>query len=778
MENGSIPGYQFLCEVLGSMYVPSPQKNTLMIRSQNESPMEKEEIKAIQADFVQLAYEIKTRRSELWQKLDGLLGTYYKDISTYDFFVDAESTFNKNGTHSKSLDSMFKSLLRDQVGTSNVSFAGIAITVVLAVGYSQNPNFYIGGYEVRTILTKSMESLGYHNADFIPDTCFEIKNGCADEDLLYLLLLTLLGALKVKYPHKKSEAQSVRNKEKARETIDCLVNSNQNSVLYGALRGSNEMSRICQGMVNAQKDDAQQVCFPNGKTISLERFYRIPHFEIIGNGTDEILRCDYNFCIRSLVVGKMGSGKTLLTKAIVRTCLDSAEARADIYSEYAKVLGLGNKSYLPLVLNCKELSRGEDLASIDLIEEAVKQLVRLTRTSIHASCLSHWNDFAPQVVEYYRRKARSSSLILIIEDISWLDRKSSESLLKKLREMERAEYSRLHILVATQRLINSQMMHFVNYNRVEIAALTFSLDEEISNLVNLGVGMTQTEDYLDLLKNNRHIRAFVDSPEHLVKLLCHPYGEMFDLDALLWQTIDEHIEGHFSSNVTDSDCREFLTALAVDVAESKKTARLSRHGLAIDHRSIPKNIVDKGYLVSLDKRISQPNVVWQHIMDNMVLVCPNSGINSYSFVNPMFYCSLVADYYLQLVGTQPTPNWLDRFNRLSAEDFSSILVLFFNRLCRDSSEDMAPNEVSTYDILILLQSVVGYIISRTEPVELFHCLLALQDLLSNKQLCISLQPNMHRMLEQVYLHSYNSFMMLSDDVVKKARLMKPDYTSC
>ena len=42
---------------------------------------------------------------------------------------------------------------------------------------------------------------------------------------------------------------------------------------------------------------------------------------------------------------------------------------------------------------------------------------------------------------------------------------------------------------------------------------------------------------------------------------------------------------------------------------------------------------------------------------------------------------------------------------------------------------------------------------------------------------ISLQPNMLGMLEHVYSHSYNNFMVLSDDVVKKARLMKPDFAS-
>lgn len=763
----SIPGYRFLCEILGSISISSQQKKMLLLHSQNESPMEKDQIKVIQANFVEFARELKRKRSKLWKDLDAFLGSYYNGISTDYFFSDAESG------HSKSLESMFKSLLRDQAGTSNINFAGIAMTIALGVGYSQNPDFYIGSREICAILTSSMESLGYNNAEFIPDKSFAVMNDQVSEDLLQLLLLSLLGALKVKYPHKKSEAQSNKNREKAKEAVDTLIGSNHDSVILSTLRGSCEMSRICQGMEKALKDDAGKVRFPNGITLPLESFYRIPRFEMIGKSIPEILRCDSDFCIRSFVMGKVGSGKSLLTKAVVRTCLETPESRRGSYKEYAEKLGVPNKTYVPLVLNCKELTHGKPMEILDPIEEAVEQLVRFTRTTPYASCLTHWNEFSLRVIEYYKRKAKNSTLLLIVEDLSRLDRESREILIKKLREMERTEYSRLNILVVSQHLINSQMMRFMAYNRVEIAPLTFSLEEEIRNLVNLGVGVSSAEDYLSVLNSNRYVRSFVDSPEHLVRFLSYPYEGTFDFDELLWQTIDEHIEKHFSSGVSDADCRDFLVALAVGVAENRNGACIS-HRSSADYRNIPQNIVAKGNPSSLFRGISHPDVVWQHIMDHMILVCPNSGISSYSFVNPMFYCSLVADHYMQLMGTHPAPNWLDRFNRLSAEDFSSIVVMLLNRLCRITPESAgAPEEVSSYDFLLLLQSIVGYVVSRTESTELFYCLLALQDILSSERIKKTLPKSMWTMLEQVYATGYGHFVALSDDSVKRSRLAEP-----
>ena len=98
--------------------------------------------------------------------------------------------------------------------------------------------------------------------------------------------------------------------------------------------------------------------------------------------------------------------------------------------------------------------------------------------------------------------------------------------------------------------------------------------------------------------------------------------------------------------------------------------------------------------------------------------------------------------------------------------------MLLNRLYRDASDD---NMVSAYDILILLQSIVGYTASQTDSIGLFWCLMALQDMLSNKQFKNCIQPHLWEMLEQVYSNGYSKFAILSDDSVKKSWLMKPEH---
>lgn len=761
-QSKSVSGYQFLCEILGCIHQESVFKKTLLLRAQSGEPMYKDEAKLIQAEFAELIKDVKRTRTALVSQLDSILSSYYGESKTLDFI----KYFNEK-------DGIIR-LFLNQTGTT--SHGGIAATIVAAAGYAHNSDFFIGSSEVRMILTKSMECLGYNNADFIPDECFKLREGgYFDPDTTQLLLLSLYGALKVKYPHKsRAEDQPKKRLEEARRAVDILINSNHESDLFSALRNSREMSHICDGMVNAMRDNAEQVVFPNNHTLSLDSFYSIPKFETIG-GTAEILRRDYNFYIRSLVVGKLGSGKSLLTKAIVRTSLEPAELRTGRYQEYAEKLGLSQNQYLPLVLNCRELPLDADFENIDLIEEAVLQLMRLTRTSKYASCLTHWNEFSAQVIDYYRHRAKNSSLLFIIEDLSWLNRNTCDAFLKKLRSMEEHDYSHLHILVISQKLINSQMNRFAKYNQVEIAPLTSSLEREIETLVSLGVGDSKADDYLKLINNNRCVRVFVDSPKHLIKLLCYQFEEPFDLNNLLRQTIDEQLEQHNCPDITDVDCREFLTALAVDVAESKRVSHFSRRNPAADFQNIPRNIVDRGDSKYLNGKLSQPGVVWQYIMDNMILVCPGSKISSYAFVNQLFYCSLVVDYYLSLIGSHPAVNWLDHFNRLSAEDFSIIIVMLLERLCQASVADtMAPTDVSAYDMLLLVQSIIAYVISRTDPTELYSCLLALNDILTNEQLknsfYMSRQMALWGVLEQVYINSYRKFEHLSEDQIKLARL--------
>lgn len=770
--NRNIPGYQFLCDILGKIHQPSQMKNTLLLRSQGEEPMNKEETRAIQSEFTELIRGVKEARPDLRRTLNRFMLDQYYNAQTG---IDSEAFFSGFNN----LDSMYTGLFCQQSGTTNLS--GIAMTIVLAAGYSQNPDFYVGSYEVREILSKCMECLGYLNTDFIPDSCFELReDGCLDIHTSQLLLLSLYGALKTKYPHKITEdAQRMKNLQKARETIDSLLNSDHNVPIFLALRTSSEMTRICDGMQEALRESTERVRFPNDRELPLTGFYSIPTFETIGPSVTEILRRDYNSSVRSMVIGGLGSGKSLLVNAVARTCMEPAELRKGAIRAFAETLGLQNNHYFPLILNCRKLLPNTDIRQMDLIEEGVRQLMKLTSASRHHECLAHWNDFAPRIVAHFKQRAKNSKLILIVEDLSCLDRSGCDILLQKLQYMEREEYPRLHILIVTQRLLNSQMARFQHYNRVEIAPLTGSLETEIRKLVSLGVGSADSEYYLQLMESNRHVRAFVDSPRHLVKLLCHCADDIFDLNQLLQSTIEEQLEQESGSEVTEDDCREFLTALAVSVAESKKRTGFSRSIHPLEYYAIPKNVVDRGCIQRVNERILQPGAVWQHVMDHMILVCPANAIGSYAFINHNVYCSLVADHYISLMGLRPYTNWLDRFNRVSAEDFSVIIVLMLQRLCMESAGDLTgPAEISPYDMLLLIQSTAGYILSRTEPADIYSCLLALMDVLSNNQIrrsfSYSNRENLWDTLVHVYDHCCRCYRNLSDDPVKCSRLTPPE----
>lgn len=756
-------GYCFLCKILGIIYKDEQRKQELFQYSQNGTAMPSEKVEKIRDEFVEFAHDVKSIRHGLWKKLDGvwqndfwLQNNNNTELSTKDFFSDIQAMNAKNSNNS--IKSMFNNLLCNQKGTSNTSLAGIAMTIVLAAGYTQNQTFYIGSYEIRQILTISMKCLGYDNAEFLPKRYYAITNGYMMEDMLQVLLVVLYGTLKVNFPHKKNMIQVELNRQNAQNTVSGLMRSSYDSEIISALGSSCYVAEICKAMTDALREYAEDAEFPEAKKLALNTFYEIPKFEPIGNSVAEILRCDYNASVRSLVLGKMGSGKSLLTKAVIQTCLPP-------YNEdYAKALGLDSRRYFPLVLNCRKLSSEHTIENIDLIKEAVFQLYSLTQSTEHHSGVQHWEDFSDCIFEYYQDKAENAELLLIVEDIACLDWTSREVLLGKLRT---AEISRLNILVVTQRLINSQMSTFNRYNQAEIVPLCFSLPEKISTFVGMGIGKLSTEDYLTLLNNNRHIRAFVDRPKHLIQLLCYDFREQFNWDEFLThiieQTIAENITDLYHQEVTDTGCQEFLTFLATGIAENAKNPNFP-----MSYCKIPQNILERKNIFKDDT--NRFNVIWQYILENMILIYPNSGISNYTFANPILYHSLIAEYYWKIFfEAESYQNWLVRFNHLSAEDFSTVVVILLRRLAKEKVfETYKFEEV----LLTLFQSVAGYSISRSDPTELFFCLLALQDILADEQLK-RIPKRLLDILQDTYAIGHGKFIALSDDVTRKQSLTEP-----
>lgn len=647
-------GFVFLCKILQTMYKSDERKSGFYSHIESGAVFNKDEALKIFDDWAKFTYAVSFTAAD--KDLTALLNEHFekgKKFDTADYFFNvrpAEAKALKNP-----LKNAFENMLTKKNGTTPDNLAGMAATLTLGIGKKQDPQFYIGQREARAILTLSLNELNIKNVEFIPDSCFEILNSAPSNDLSELFCLGVFGALKTLYPHKADQRE--RNRAESRETVLKFVDEKCDSALFDSFKQVDEAMFIFDNIRRALKKESETVKFPDGESLRLCDFYTVPNFETMGNAyTDKILLCDKGYRARSLVIGNTGSGKTTLSNAVVRTCLKSDGE--DIYAEYAARLGINKNKYFPLVLHCDRISENVDLSdkSLDLIELALEQLVRSVRETEYRSCLAHWDSCREMILEYLKQKAKSAELLLIVDGFSSLDSSRYEDFLSKLHTLGKEDYPLLHIMVTSQLLVKSLMRRFDDYNQSELAPWSDTPSNIITKLSDAGMSFNASK-YRELTEN-RYVKLFLNTPSHLVKLLQYEFDEPFwGMDELLCDTIDEKLERHSGEDVSADDCREFLTALAVNIVERKS-----------DYSAIPMNLANKRTNVA--DSVENPAAVWQFIRNKMILISPSSRINSFMFSNRLFCYSLAADFYLKLLENGGAATLLERFNRISAEDFS------------------------------------------------------------------------------------------------------------
>lgn len=716
-------GFQFLCNILCIIYKTPQKKSELFSAIHEGAPLSKEHTAELLLDWVRFSARTK-EDSQFCQTLLKLLSNYYgKELDASSYFYDID--YFSVADSEKKLKAKFNNIFVNQNGPLPDMLAGLAVTLTFRIGYQGNPQFYIGTSEVRQILTEALSILEISHIEFISDKCFELTDGKPSAVLTNLFIISLFGALRSVYPHKQTQKDS--NILIGKDAVTKFIYAKESSLLTDSLKQVDEAATICEAMWSAYYEKTKEVLFPNNLHLQLTSFYHIPDFEPMANSHKDILRCDKGFMIRSIVIGNKGCGKTLLTNAIVNTCLHSSNEETKIYQEYCSKLGLESNHYLPLVLHCDQIPPDTPIEQMDILNIALLQLTQLVRTTRYQNYLKHWPECQKMILEYCQQKAKNSTLLLIIDDFSSLDSQYYEAFLSRLRQLGDYDFPRLHILITSQRLPQSLMRHFGNYNQVEIAPLSICLERTIEQLSHLGVSYREFKTYQKLLRKNRYIVKYLNSPAHLIKLLNYPFDDYFDIEELLTLTIDEQLEQHSGSLVSEADCREFLTILAVNIAENKGVRHSRSH---MDCQSIPMNITSKRYLTNLKDSFQEPESIWKYIRDKMILICPSNSINSFMFSNQLFYYSLVADYYLELLTHTNAEPLLCRFNYMSCEDFSYIIVILMKRLCqKEHYQDSLENNISEYNRKLLIQSIAAYVISCDELTDICQCLMALHDIL-------------------------------------------------
>ncbi len=775
----SINGFKFLCDILSTITVPSDLKAEYRAHCISGDPLPKNQVNLLCRDFADFAGGLWTQRQAQIQSLSSLLCQHFgADADARDFFTEA---YRQAGTTSwqKAPDSklynVFESLFYKRKSIRNSMLSGIVLAITVGVGYQQNPKFHIGSTDALSILSRTFDMLGWPSADFLPDSEFDLNQSQLPESTQKLLALSLFSVLKYLFPHKAGQEQA--NLDHGTAAINQLVEDHASDKIFCAIRTSREAQAICNGIVQAMQDELSTVAFPNGTVLNLSDFYNIPNFELLDRSSSaEILRCDDNHMIRTMVLGSSGSGKSLLCSAIALTCLESSHRRNSRLSSYAAQLGLDSHCYLPLLIRCRDIHNLQEITKgDDLLELALDQMVHRTRNSCYASCLSHLEDYRSAVLTYLRQRARHSSLLLMVEDFSILASQLAEVFYERLRDLSQNKNPYMHVVITAQRMSNAWMHRFCVYNRVEIASLPGNMEDQIRLLANCGIGDGDLVQYQQRMHEDRFLSEFVSTPAHLVRFLCHSCDDEFDMDLILQQTIDEQMNMH-----SNGEHREFLTALAVLVTENKI---LRHHAINANRQSIPKNITHKADLQQqFGKIVDNPDAVWQYIQDQRLLITLSSGINSYMFSNRLFYCSLAADHYLTLLESDAPENWLDRLNHIVSADFSTIIVLLLKRLCRyeDRSASL-PSAFSRYNIQLMVQAVTAYVMMQEQLRDLYECLCALDDILFCEQLFCAFTDDrrdshrlwLWRLLQRVYVNGYHRYRELTDDPDRLLRLHEP-----
>lgn len=749
----SVSGFCYLCSILGDIYQEEDYRRCFRSHMQSNDPMTKDFTRKIMEHLAALARKLYNQHPERGEMLTEVLNRYHagknEEIRTELIRGDASNMKNP-----------FVGLFVNQKGASNEIFACLAWVIAMAAGVTEAP-FYIGGEELRMLLRRSLGCLGFQGIDFIPGHFFTITEGTVDDDMRKLLILSLYGSMKVKLPYKNSEKQRESNYNRGRDAILALIRDNRDSELLSGVEYAGEAARICEGIRYSLMEWTRTELLPDKTSLRVDKFYTFPLFEAEESKSycnQRFLQKDLGGGVRSMIIGDRGSGKSLLVKVAARTCMEDPEERSVFSQSCAAQMGLGNDRYKVLILDCSRLSRNFVEKEQNLIAEAMDQMVHWTAKTKYAKYLDHWSECRSQVLSYYTYLAGQSEVLLIVENLSALKEHEQERVVRCLEEYDRpgsGRMSKINLLLMTRRPPRSVLNRFSGYNRIQIASLP--VEQTIRRLVNAGVGCHDAHWYMKLNNNDWMLQEFLKvSPEHLIRLLCEFDGQKLDVDVIIRQCIQERLEQASSAGVSAEDCEVLLTALAVALVEKHKLGRHQELSPCGSRSKLKKNCIDVYGLRDLLGDRREAACVWQHIQEQQLLLS-HAPISSYQFSCRLFACSLVADHYLELLGSGTRVNWLERFYGIHAEDMAVIARMV---LVRSFLYDVSVNNRS-YPLQMFLQSLAAYAVSlRTVP-EVFSILRTLSDILDDSRMkegfrdCnLSLMWNM---LQRVYWERYDCY---------------------
>lgn len=640
-----------------------------------------------------------------------------------DFREAAKHTSRKQQSKKTSLGTTFINIFQNQNGSFSLFFLGFSMTIAMSYRTYDDWNFYVGEKEAKKILFESLNVLGVLHAEFIPEKYY------TEEELRSFVFVGLYSALRAMFPIRANAAEKTWHN--SQKTIQNLLSNHPESKLYSALNHANEAYRIQVILWENLKEQSGMVILDDGTRIALEHFYTAPTLNLTNEkNTYKLLECDDRYRVRAFVIGKSGSGKTFLMKAIAASCMDYAK-HDKRYAAIAKKLGI-QRVFFPLILSCKELQEQEILRK-GLIKIALEQMYSDAIRNYNEVCLRHWEECYDYIETFCSQKALNGELLLLVDDYSKMSKSCTLAYANAVNQVCR-DFPDTHIVMVSNRLKNSEMLLFRDYRKFEFHMSPAEYMDIAHALTSSGYWENVSPFNMEILDKDRYIRTYVNTPRHLVRYLMSDYFGETTIDSLVLDSMEEELESKCQYECTGNDCKELLKELAIEVLLAGK-----RKETAAERLSIPDKMVNRSFYARLGERVIRPEQTWEFIQKKAVLIDRKEGINRFEFSNPLYLYSLAAEYYLEILKRNSCRECIGMlisdFNQMAEEDFSYVIVLMMNKLSGELNcyGDIANSHLEQ-NITLFAQAVAAYAAACDETENRKQCESALGDILQDLRL--------------------------------------------
>lgn len=720
MKGKDMQGFNFICDIL-SVISNNPSKKERYIKCRDTGMKFDNRMKEILVkDWAVLAWKTLHDKTEL---KDDIVNYYKKvSLSRIDLEVDVLQKYTEdvieqfnNPGKRKTLSNTFNNIVVNQKGTRPYFLFGFALTIVLAAGNYADANFYIGIEEAKKLLFKSMPVLGYINAECIPDVCF-----CEEKNLRYLLFAALYHSLLVELPYHEDHKEN--NYQKGRNVVDRMLDQNVDSRLFDAMKRTTEASQIINVLWTIQDARcATDKNFDLRKRI-VEEYYFIPG--LIGDDeTSRLLSYDSFGRVRAFVEGKEGSGKSFLAKIVVLACRNEMKDY-DLTKKIREQIGLKEKRFIPMLFDCTEIDT-EDIREKGILNCALDYMFLQTQeigNKNREDSLRHFGECKNNIIQYCERKAYAGELLLLIDEGSQMKQECFWELMKKVDELC-MRFPNLHVIFFGSELEHSEMKRLSQYKFFHIDQFSYTSENCEKICSHMDVNYTYVKQSLD---DNPILKEFIDTPKKFLKYLEKDNKTYFQ--SLVSEYIEEEIASKCSYEISEYECKEFLEFLAAELLDTRKDN---------NELIIPEKIINQNFFIRLKGKIKHPEKIWKHVQKNRILIERAEYKNSFQFSNRINFCSILSDYFIEIIEEcgkkQCSGILLDEFSKLSAEEFSMVLIFMFYRICCEQDAMFYVN-INEEKFDLLFKITAGILLTYSSMKDTNVCLWALKEMMKQGSL--------------------------------------------